>query len=64
MNTTIKLATLVLVIIGLSACGSMGELESVKAEKVTVAPAPEQVIVVAQVAMVEQEIDIMPHNSK
>jgi predicted small lipoprotein YifL len=64
MNTTIKLATLVLVIIGLSACGRMGELEPVKAEKVAVAPAPEQVIVEVQVALVEQEIDIMPHNSK
>jgi len=34
MNTTIKLAALVLVIIGLSSCGKMGELEPVKAEAV------------------------------
>lgn len=34
MNTTLKLAALVLVIIGLSSCGKMGELEPVKAEAV------------------------------
>ncbi|MEO1890861.1 MAG: hypothetical protein ABGX45_04145 [Candidatus Thioglobus sp.] len=34
MNTTLKLAALILVIIGLSSCGKMGELESVKAEAV------------------------------
>lgn len=31
MNTTIKFAALILVIISLSSCGKMGELESVKA---------------------------------
>lgn len=34
MNKIIKLATLALVIIGLSACGQMGELEPVKAEAI------------------------------
>jgi len=34
MNTTLKLAALILVVIGLSSCGKMGELESVKAETV------------------------------
>jgi len=34
MNTTLKLAALVLVIVGLSSCGKMGELEPVKAEVV------------------------------
>ncbi|MCS5592286.1 MAG: hypothetical protein NZ775_07185 [Gammaproteobacteria bacterium] len=34
MNITLKLAALVLVIIGLSSCGKMGELEPVKAEAV------------------------------
>ena len=34
MNTTLKLAALILVIIGLSSCGKMGELEPVKAEVV------------------------------
>ena len=47
MNTIMKFSTLVLVVIALSACGRIGELESVK----------------AQVALVDQEIDIMPHNS-
>ena len=32
MNTTLKLAALILVIIGLSSCGKMGELEPIKAE--------------------------------
>jgi|JYMV01.1.fsa_nt_gi predicted small lipoprotein YifL len=36
MNTTLKLATLILVIIGLSSCGKTGELESVKAEVVAI----------------------------
>ena len=34
MNTTIKFSALILVIIGLSSCGKMGELEPVKAEVV------------------------------
>ena len=34
MNTTLKLSALILVIIGLSSCGKMGELEPVKAEAV------------------------------
>ncbi len=34
MNTTIKLAALILVIIGLSSCGRMGELEPLKSEAV------------------------------
>ncbi len=34
MNTTIKLAALFLVIVGLSSCGKMGELEPVKAEAI------------------------------
>jgi predicted small lipoprotein YifL len=34
MNTTLKLAALILVIIGLSSCGQMGELEPGKAEAV------------------------------
>ena len=34
MNTTLKLAALILVVIGLSSCGRMGELEPVKAEAV------------------------------
>ena len=34
MNTIIKLVALGLVIVGLSACGKMGELEPVKAEAV------------------------------
>jgi predicted small lipoprotein YifL len=34
MNTTLKLAALILVITGLSSCGKMGELEPVKAESV------------------------------
>ncbi len=34
MGTTIKLAALGLIVIGLSACGKMGELEPVKSEKV------------------------------
>jgi len=34
MNTTIKLAALILVIIGLSSCGKTGELEPIKAEAV------------------------------
>jgi|GEM_PF-602255 hypothetical protein len=32
MNTIIKLSALILVIVGLSSCGQMGELEPVKAE--------------------------------
>lgn len=35
MNTTLKLAALILVIIGLSSCGKMGELEPIKAETVS-----------------------------
>ncbi|MBT3186792.1 hypothetical protein [Candidatus Thioglobus sp.] len=53
MGKIVKLATLALVIIGLSACGRMGELEPVKAEKVTLSPAP-----------AEPVFDIMPHSSK
>ena len=36
MNTTLKLAALILVIIGLSSCGKMGELQPVKAEAVAI----------------------------
>lgn len=36
MNTTLKLAALILVIIGLSSCGKMGELEPVKSEAVAI----------------------------
>ena len=36
MNTTLKLAALILVIIGLSSCGKIGELVPVKAEVVAI----------------------------
>ncbi len=55
-----KLAQLILmtfVIVGISACGKMGELEAVKADSAT--PAIDQT---AQ--MTEPELDILPHNSK
>ncbi|MDG2353829.1 MAG: hypothetical protein P8L86_03340 [Gammaproteobacteria bacterium] len=34
MNTIIKLSALILVVVGLSSCGKMGELEPVRAEAV------------------------------
>ncbi|MDB2590062.1 hypothetical protein N9345_04490 [Candidatus Thioglobus sp.] len=53
MGQLIKLTALIFVIAGISACGRMGELETVK---------PVQVAV-SQVA-VTPELDILPHNSK
>jgi len=37
MNTITKLAALVLIVIGLSACGKMGELEPIKTGAVALA---------------------------
>ena len=56
MKKLAKLLALAFVVVGITACGKMGELENVK-------PAQAQAIdQTAQVAAPES--DIMPHNSK
>ncbi|HIG88659.1 hypothetical protein [Candidatus Thioglobus sp.] len=62
MKKIVRLLALAFVVIGISACGKMGELESVKNDQVTLSPAPidEQTVQVAAAP----EFDVMPHSSK
>ncbi len=62
MKKLLQLAALVFIIVGLSACGKMGELEAVKVEQVA---APVQAIDASTTSIaVAPELDILPHNSK
>jgi len=56
---------LAFIVIGISACGKMGELEAVKADQVVLSPAPaiDQAAQTTATATVP-ELDILPHNSK
>ncbi|CAC9546627.1 hypothetical protein BHECKSOX_2216 [Bathymodiolus heckerae thiotrophic gill symbiont] len=53
MNKLAQLALLAFIVVGISACGKMGDLEAVKAQ-----PAIDQTVTIAP------ELDILPHNSK
>ncbi len=54
---------LAFIVIGISACGKMGELEAVKADQVVLSPAP-AIDQAAQTTATVPELDILPHNSK
>ncbi|SMN14569.1 hypothetical protein CRYPA_607 [uncultured Candidatus Thioglobus sp.] len=58
MNKLAQLALLAFIIVGISACGKMGELEVVKATPVQAIDQAIQAVVIAP------ELDILPHNSK
>ena len=62
MEKMIKLTALMFIVVGLAACGKMGELEAVKASAPTAdntpTPAPTAENTIAP------ELDILPHNSK
>jgi hypothetical protein len=51
----IKLTALMFIVVGLSACGKMGELEAVKAQAIDASTTQ---------TTVAPELDILPHNSK
>jgi len=61
MEKIIKLTALMFIVIGLSACGKMGELEAVKNNNQTTTQAIDAATTSVAVA---PELDIMPHNSK
>ena len=62
MEKMIKLTALMFIVVGLAACGKMGELEAVNASAPTAdntpTPAPTAENTIAP------ELDILPHNSK
>lgn len=62
---------LAFIVIGISACGKMGELEAVKADQVALSPTPaiDQAAqataqATATATATAPELDILPHNSK
>jgi predicted small lipoprotein YifL len=61
MKKLLKLMALVFIVIGISACGKMGELEAVKVDQVVLSPAP---AIDQAVQATAPELDILPHNSK
>jgi len=66
MKKIAQLAVLIFVVVGISACGKMGDLEMVK-EQVVATPVVTQIQGIdetEQVVMVAPELDILPHNSK
>ncbi len=65
MKKLAKLFALAFVVIGISACGKMGELEHVKADQMTLTKAPANNQEIDQASQnVAPELDILPHNSK
>ncbi len=54
MKQIVQLALLAFMVVGISACGKMGELEAVKADQAKP----------AQTTVAAPELDILPHNSK
>jgi predicted small lipoprotein YifL len=69
MKKLLKLMALAFIVIGISACGKMGELEAVKADQVVLSPAPAidqaaQATATATATATAPELDILPHNSK
>ncbi len=67
MKQLIKLAALVFAVITISACGKMGELESVKAEKVALTTTTNTILAINQASnsnAVAPGREILPHNSK
>ncbi|MBC8493946.1 MAG: hypothetical protein ISR70_01540 [Candidatus Thioglobus sp.] len=65
MKKIAQLALLAFVVVGISACGKMGELEAVKAQQVTLSPAPVNTQAIDETTQaVAPELDILPHNSK
>jgi predicted small lipoprotein YifL len=72
MKKLLKLMALAFIVIGISACGKMGELEAVKADQVVLSPVPTiDQAAQATAPAIDQaaqatapELDILPHNSK
>lgn len=55
MEKMIKLTALMFIVVSLSACGKMGELEAVKVQAIDASTTQNTVA---------PELDILPHNSK
>ncbi|MCH9645692.1 MAG: hypothetical protein K0U08_03505 [Proteobacteria bacterium] len=65
MKKIVQLALLAFVVVGISACGKMGELEAVKVQQVTPSPAPVSTQAIDKTTqIIAPELDILPHNSK
>jgi predicted small lipoprotein YifL len=66
MKKIAQLAALIFVVVGISACGKMGDLEMMKEQAVAtpVVAQTQEIDETEQVVMVAPELDIMPHNSK
>ncbi len=62
MKKLLQLSVLALVVMGIGACGKMGELETVKADQVVLSPVANSTQAIDQAAA--PELDILPHNSK
>jgi predicted small lipoprotein YifL len=60
MEKMIKLTALMFIVVGLAACGKMGELEAVKAS----APTADNTPTPTAENTIAPELDILPHNSK
>ncbi len=65
MKKLAKLFALALIVIGISACGKMGELEHVKADQMVLTKTPANTQAIDETTQViAPELDILPHNSK
>ena len=62
MEKMIKLTALMFIVVGLAACGKMGELEAVKASAPTADNTPTPPPTAENT--IAPELDILPHNSK